>query len=362
MKYIDEFRNKKLIESVASRIRDEADPRRKYRIMEVCGTHTMNIFRFGLKEILPDNIELISGPGCPVCVTPCVYLDKAIWLANLEGVTVAAFGDLLRVPGSRSTLERARASGSSVKIVYSTIDALDMARQDTGREIIFLGIGFETTAPTVAQAILMAKKEGLSNFSVLCGHKTMPEVLTVLAASKGIDIDGFLLPGHVSAIIGIKPYRILAEKFSIGCVVSGFEPLDIMESILMFLRQRSPRIEDQYTRIINPSGNVIARKSISRVFEKVSSEWRGIGIVKKSGLAIRKGFSEFDAEAKFHPTPPGVRETKGCICGAVLKGVARPTDCNLFGHSCTPEHPIGACMVSSEGTCAAYFKYQGVKV
>ncbi|HPM43080.1 MAG TPA: hydrogenase formation protein HypD [Candidatus Omnitrophota bacterium] len=362
MRFVDEFRDKRLIKKIAVEIRAEADPRRHYRFMEVCGTHTMNIFRFGLRDILPSNIELVSGPGCPVCVTPNSYIDKAIWLARQDRLTVAAFGDMFRVPGSYSSLEKEKASGASIKIVYSSLDALALARRHRDREVVFLGVGFETTIPTVAEAIMEARRDKIDNFSVLCGHKTMPEALRALVLDRDMDIHGFLLPGHVSAITGSRPYRFLTADYSKGCVISGFEPIDILQSILMLVRQDRPRLGIQYTRIINEGGNPIARMVMSRVFEPVASEWRGIGAVKNSGLKIRNRFAAFDAERRFNPKPPAARHNRSCICGAVLKGLRKPNDCKLFGKACVPSHPVGACMVSSEGACAAYFKYNDKKV
>ena len=273
MRFVDEFRDRALIDRIASEIRAEADPGRRYRFMEVCGTHTMNIFRFGLRDILPGNIELISGPGCPVCVTPNSYIDKAIWLARQDRVTVAAFGDMFRVPGSYSSLEKEKAAGASIKIVYSSLDALGLARRYRNREIVFLGVGFETTIPTVAEAIMEAWRDKIGNFSVLCGHKTMPEALRALVLDRDIDIDGFLLPGHVSAITGSRPYRFLVDDYSKGCVISGFEPIDILQSILMLIRQDRPRLGIQYTRVINKGGNPAARRVMSRVFGR----WRRNG-------------------------------------------------------------------------------------
>lgn len=362
MKYIDEFRDRHLIEKVARKIRKAADERRKYAFMEVCGTHTMNIFRFGLRRLFPDNIRLISGPGCPVCVTPNIFLDKAINLANLKDVIVATFGDMLKVPGSYSNLEKARAENGSVKAVYSTLDALEIARRNPAKEVVFLGVGFETTSPTVAQSILIAEKEGLRNYSVLSAHKTMPEALEVLVKDKSINIDGFLLPGHVSAVIGAAPYGFLARRYRKRCVIAGFEPLDIMQAVLMLIEQKAPKVEIEYKRIINKDGNALAKAAVRKVFEKSSSVWRGIGEVENSGLKIRKAYSDFDADVKFKFKLKPARERAGCICGDVLKGIKTPVECKLFAKVCNPENPVGSCMVSSEGTCAAYYRYNRVLV
>ncbi len=358
MKYVDEFRDRKLIDKVAEDIRRAVDPDRTYNIMEVCGTHTMSIFRFGLRDILPGNIRLISGPGCPVCVTPNEFIDKAIAIANMKDVIVATFGDMLKVPGTSSSLEKEKAKGCEIRIVYSSLDALDMAGKHKNKKIAFLGIGFETTAPTVAQSMIIAKKRRLKNYSVLCGHKTMPEVMEALVRDKLIKVDFFLLPGHVSAITGTLPYRFLSSKYKKGSVVSGFEPLDILQSILMIVKQARPKVEIQYNRIIRKTGNPLARKSMNRVFEKCSSEWRGIGLVRNSGLKIKRSYREFDAEAKFKPEIDEPKDNIRCFCGYILKGLKTPYDCPSFARTCTPENPIGACMVSSEGTCAAYFKYR----
>lgn len=359
MKYVDEFRDKRLIDKVASQIRHAVEPARSYNIMEVCGTHTMSIFRYGLRDILPENIKLISGPGCPVCVTPNEYIDKAIAIANKKDVIIATFGDMIKVPGSRSSLEKEKARGCSIRIVYSSLDALALAEKNTQKEIVFLGVGFETTAPTVAQSLVIAKHNKMKNYTVLCAHKTMPEVLKELVSDGSMKVDAFLLPGHVSAIIGSKPYGFLSRIYKKNCVISGFEPLDILQSILMIIKQKAPKVEIQYNRVIENSGNPLARKSLTEVFEKCASEWRGLGEVRKSGLKIKRSYKEFDAELKFKPVIKKPRDNAKCFCGHVLKGIKTPYECPSFGRVCTPEDPIGACMVSNEGTCAAYYKYRG---
>ncbi len=356
MKYVDEFRNRGLIAKEAALIKARVD--RQYRFMEVCGTHTMSIFRFGLRQLLPTGIELLSGPGCPVCVTPNGYLDKAIAIAGKNNVIVTTFGDMLRVPGSRSTLEIEKAGGCDIRTVYSTTDALDIAERNPAKEVVFLGVGFETTAPTVAQSIIIAKKNRIGNYSVLSAHKTMPEALGSLAGS-GLNVDGFILPGHVAAITGTSPYRFLAKILKKRCVVSGFEPLDILQSIAILIEQKRPKVEIQYKRIASPGGNPMARAVIYKVFEKCGSIWRGIGNVADSGLKIKKAYEDFDAEIKFRPKVAPPKENKRCRCGDVLKGLITPVECALFAKACAPEHPVGACMVSSEGACAAYYKYKG---
>ncbi|MCX5678815.1 MAG: hydrogenase formation protein HypD [Candidatus Omnitrophica bacterium] len=357
MKYIDEFRDSSLVHRLADRIRAAASHGREYKFMEVCGTHTMAVFRFGLRDLLEPNIKLISGPGCPVCVTPVEYMDRTIAIARLPDVIITTFGDMMRVPGSRSSLYKEKAAGRDVRMVYSTDDALDIAKRNPGKEVVFLGVGFETTVPTVGASIITAARQGIGNYSVLCAHKTMPEALRWLVADSRHGIDGFLLPGHVSAITGMKPYEFLAKEYNTGCVAAGFEPVDILQAILMLVNQSKPRVEIQYKRIITPLGNRLARSMTGMVFEKCSSVWRGIGEVKDSGLKIRREFSGFDAALKFKVKVTPAHENKVCICNMVLKGVKTPLECRLFGKRCTPDNPVGSCMVSSEGTCAAYYKY-----
>lgn len=357
MKYIDEFRDSSLIRRLAGRIRAAADNGREYKFIEVCGTHTMAVFRFGLRDLLEPNIKLISGPGCPVCVTPVEYLDRAIAIAKLPDVIIATFGDMMRVPGSHSSLYKEKADGRDVRMAYSTDDALAIAKRNPGKEVVFLGVGFETTAPTVAASIITARQHGIDNYSVLCAHKTMPEALRWLMADGDIGIDGFLLPGHVSAITGMKPYEFLAKEYNARCVAAGFEPVDILQAILMLVNQKRPKVEVQYKRIVTPLGNRLARKMTDLVFEKCPSVWRGIGEVKNSGLKIRKEFSRFDAALKFKVKTPPAHENKACICSMVLKGVKTPLECRLFGKKCAPDNPVGSCMVSAEGTCGAYYKY-----
>jgi hydrogenase expression/formation protein HypD len=357
MKYVDEFRDKRLIEKVACQICEAARTGRGYRFMEVCGTHTMSIFRFGLKDLLPDNIKLLSGPGCPVCVTPNSFIDKAIALSKMENVIIATFGDMFRVPGSHSSLEKEKARGATIKMVYSTEDALAIAKAKKNKEIVFLGVGFETTIPTVACSIVEAYAKGINNYSVLCGHKTMPKALEALVGGKNISVDGFILPGHVSAVIGTHPYEFLARRYNRRCVVSGFEPLDIVQSILMLINQGTSKVEIQYTRIMDSGGNLLARKVMDEVFGKATSEWRGMGNIDGSGLKIKPRYKRFDAERKFSINVKGPVENRNCRCGEVLQGLVEPTACRLFGRICTPENPVGACMVSGEGACAAHYRY-----
>jgi hydrogenase expression/formation protein HypD len=328
--------------------------------MEVCGTHTMAIFRHGLRRVMPENLRLVSGPGCPVCVTPNGTIDRAIALCRIPGVVIATFGDMVRVPGSSSSLELEQTRGARVRVVYSPLDAVKMAEAQPGAQVVFLGVGFETTAPTVAAAILEARKRGLRNFSVLVAHKTMPQAMRALVASGDVALDGFLCPGHVSTIIGSEPYRFLAEEFGKACVIAGFEPLDIVEAIWMLVKQVKqgrPRVEIQYRRAVRPEGNPKALETLHRVFEPCDAEWRGLGWIPGSGLRLREEFREFDAEHRFPLEVEPPRQQAGCRCGDVLKGTVEPEACPLFAKVCTPETPVGPCMVSSEGTCAAVFRY-----
>lgn len=345
---------KKAIEMI-----DILNPGTQFNIMEVCGSHTMAISKYGLRQIMPRNIRLISGPGCPVCVTAQNEIDSIIELAN-KNVTIATFGDLIRVPGNKSSLQEERAAGRDVKVFYSPIDALQYARENPTKEVVFIGIGFETTIPTVAVTIEKAKTENIKNYSVYCLHKTMPEALRTLLVG-GSNVQGFLLPGHVSTITGMGIYKFLADDFGVGGVISGFEAKDILMSIIMLLKNyKKPSIEIQYKRVVKAEGNIEAQKMIDEIFEPCSSTWRGLGEIKGSGLKINNKYSDFDAALKFDIKPVGENiEIKGCRCGDVLKGFIIPHECPLFGKLCTPENPVGPCMVSSEGSCAAFYKYGG---
>ncbi|WP_415853193.1 hydrogenase formation protein HypD [Thermoanaerobacter kivui] len=341
----------------AKEIIDILNPGMQFNIMEVCGSHTMAISKYGLRQILPKNIRLISGPGCPVCVTAQNEIDSVIELAN-KNVVIATFGDLIRVPGNKSSLQAERAAGKDVKVFYSPLDALEYAEKNPSKEVVFIGIGFETTIPTVAVTIKEAEEKNIKNYSVYCLHKTMPEALRALLEG-GSKVQGFLLPGHVSAITGSKIYKFLAEEFGVGGVISGFEALDILMSIIMLLKNyKSPSIEIQYKRVVREEGNVEAQKIIEEIFEPCDSTWRGLGEIKGSGLKIKDKYKDFDAALKFDIKP--IREEieiKGCRCGDVLKGNIYPNECPLFGRVCTSENPVGPCMVSSEGSCAAFYKY-----
>ncbi|MDP8217179.1 MAG: hydrogenase formation protein HypD [Candidatus Theseobacter exili] len=336
------------------------------KFMEVCGTHTMSAFRSGLRSLLPESISLLSGPGCPVCVTPNEYLDKAIAISRLPGSVIATFRDMIRVPSSESSLEIERAKGADIKVVYSPLDALAYANSNPEKKIVFLGVVFETTAPTVAWTIREAAKKNISNYSVLCTHKTMPWAMDGLLMGGDVQIDGFLCPGHVSVIIGSNAYKFLTDKFGIPCVISGFEAFDMIASIEMLLKQLVSNcavVENQYSRSVTPEGNLSALSLLDEVFEPCDIAWRGLGIIPKSGLRIREKFFKYDADMIFSDIdlPKSIQE-KGCICGDVLRGTRTPLDCLLFSKKCTPDSPLGACMVSSEGTCSAYYKYRGDSV
>lgn len=320
----------------------------------------MAIQRFGLPSLLPSNIRLVSGPGCPVCVSSQHFIDTAMAYSKIPGVIVTTYGDLIRVPGSATSLEKERANGSDIRIVYSVLESLETAKCNPDKSIIFLGIGFETTAPLTAAAIVKAKQEKITNFSVLSAHKVMPPVMKALVA-EGVKIDGFIAPGHVSAITGTAIYNDLATVCGLGVVISGFEPVDMMQAVLMLAIQietNSPKVEIQYQRVVQAEGNLKAQQLLSEVFELRDDQWRGLGTIALSGLRIRDDYSEFDAEKQFTVDVPESTEPKGCICGQILKGLKTPVDCGLFGKKCTPTDPVGACMVSGEGTCATYYKYR----
>lgn len=329
-------------------------------LMEVCGTHTVAIARNGLRTMMPEGIRLASGPGCPVCVTSNKDIDTVIALSRVPGVTIATFGDMTRVPGSTSSLLKEQAQGRSINIVYSPLDALTLAKENPDEQIVFVGVGFETTTPLVAMAIKRAKAMGLKNFSVFVAHKNMPGALETIVADPALKIDALILPGHVSTIIGVKPYEFLAQKYGIPGVITGFEPVDVLQGIAMIMRQLHEgraEIEIAYSRGVMKEGNPVALAAIEEVFEKVDATWRGLGVIPGSGYAIRDEYKEFDAFARFSPEVEPTQEPKGCRCGDVLRGIMAPNECPLFRKVCTPENPIGPCMVSSEGSCAAYFKY-----
>jgi len=357
-RYINEFRDAALVRHLADRIREVS--RKPACFMEVCGSHTMAIHKSGIKALLPGNIRLLSGPGCPVCVSSLPFIDHAITLARLPEIIMTTYGDLVRVPGTSSSLEKEKAGGSDIRIVYSVLDALQIAKANPDRQVVFLGIGFETTAPSSAAVILEAERLTCKNFTLLSSHKIMPPALEILASGDN-HIDGFLAPGHVSAITGLGIYRGLAEKHHRAVVVSGFEPVDILQAILMLARQVESgtfQVENEYTRVVKPGGNIRAQAVMNRVFITADAEWRGLGVIKASGLVIREEFADFDAARRFRITIPESRYPEGCICGDILAGKKAPADCRLFSKVCTPMNPVGACMVSSEGSCSAFYKYR----
>ena len=359
MDYQDDFRNKDLAGGLIERIHSLAGDLGTVKLMEVCGSHTMAICRYGIRQLLPENLMLLSGPGCPVCVTPGNYIDKAVALARLPDVIVTTFGDMFRVPGSTSSLENEKANGAAVEVVFSPMDSVEMARDNPDKRVVFLGIGFETTIPAVAVAIKEAHSQGLRNHFVLCGHKTMPNALRALVEG-GTQVNGFICPGHVSAIIGTRPYEFLPQQHGIGCVITGFEPLDIVQGIHMLLAQIAdgiPAAENQYTRLVRPEGNKVGQAMIAEVFDPADVEWRGLGVIPESGLRIKEEFAASDAERNIEFTPEPTVEKKGCKCGDILQGIKTPGDCPLFGIHCTPTAPVGPCMVSNEGCCGAAYKY-----
>jgi len=329
-------------------------------IMEVCGTHTMAIHRAGIPSLLPDGLTLLSGPGCPVCVTPVSYIETALAMAREHDVVLATFGDMVRVPGDSGSLSSLRSDGYGVEIVYSPIGALELARNNPDRNVVFLAVGFETTAPAVAASVLEAAEEKIDNFTILSAHKLIMPALELLVSDESSLIDGFILPGHVSVVLGSEPYRKIAEEFSRACVITGFETADIIQGILMLVEQvekKDYRVEIQYRRVVKPGGNPHARAFIERVFEPIDTEWRGFGSIPGSGLGLRDEFSEFDAGRRFPVAVEEPARDTGCRCGEVLMGRITPRECPLFGAACIPLHPVGPCMVSGEGTCAAYYKY-----
>lgn len=368
MKYIEEFRRHDLAQQLAAAISKAVDPDRSYNLMEFCGGHTHAIFRYGVQDLMPANVKFVHGPGCPVCVLPIGRIDNAIQLVEQQDAILCTYGDMLRVPASgRKSLLRVKASGGDVRMVYSTQDALRIARDNPDREVVFFAIGFETTTPPSAVAIKQAQAEGLENFSVFCNHVLTPAAIQNILESPEVremgtvSIDGFFGPSHVSSIIGSRPYEFFAEEFQRPVVIAGFEPLDVMQSALMLIRQLNAgrhEVENEYTRVVTREGNTRAQSLVAEVFElRRVFEWRGLGLVPYSALQIKQPFAAFDAEKRFEV--PGIQasDVKGCECPRILRGVKKPTDCKLFGTVCTPENPMGSCMVSSEGACAAYWSY-----
>lgn len=366
MKYVKEFRDPHKAQGLVREI-DKLSKQLGHtsehplKIMEVCGGHTHSIFKYGIEEVLPENVELIHGPGCPVCVMPRGRLDDAIALAEYPNVIFATFGDAMRVPGSKKSLLQAKAQGADIRMVYSPLDSLEIARQNPDKEVIFFAIGFETTAPSTALTILQAEAEGIENFSIFSNHVLVVPALEALLSNPDLELQGFVGPGHVSMVIGTEPYRVISEKYQKPMVVSGFEPLDILQSIWMLLQQMVGgrcEVENQYSRVVKAGGNRVALEAMGKVFEvRDEFEWRGLGEISESGLKITESYACFDAEIKFCVPNKKVADAAACQCGEILKGVLKPWQCKVFGTGCTPDNPIGTCMVSSEGACAAYYKY-----
>ena len=362
MKFADEFRDAEMVREIARRIEELSGS--PARIMEVCGTHTMSAARFGLKSLLPEDVKLVSGPGCPVCVTDQTDIDAFLALGSDSRNVLASFGDMLRVPGTETSLEKLRAEGADVRIVYSPLDAVDLAEKHVDRNVVFFGVGFETTMPTVAVALLAARERNLGNFSVLCVHKTMPSALRALLESGEMAVAGLLCPGHVTTIIGAQAYEFIPREFGIPCAVTGFEPVDMMLGIEAILRQISEdraRVDNVYTRAVRENANPRAKELLDKVFEPCDARWRGLGVIPGSGVRIREEYADLDASKRFaeaFENLPAVHRTP-CRCGDVLRGAIEPLDCAQFGTACTPLQPLGPCMVSSEGACAAAYRYGG---
>jgi hydrogenase expression/formation protein HypD len=361
MKYVDEFRDAELGRVLAAEILATVEPCRHYKVMEVCGGHTHTIYKYGVDDLLPENVELVHGPGCPVCVIPMGRVDDGIAVARRPEVIFTCFGDMLRVPGGNGTLLDAKADGADVRMVYSPLDALRLARENPDREVVFFAIGFETTAPSTALTLMRAKAERVPNFFCLSNHVTIVPPLRALLESPDLRLDGFIGPGHVCTVVGARPFEFLPHDYGKPVVISGFEPLDLLQSVYMVLRQLAEgrcEVENQYTRVVPYDGNPQALRVLAEVFElRPHFEWRGLGFISHSGLRLSERYADFDAELRYEV--PGVRvaDPKACQCGEVLKGVIKPWECKVFGTACTPERPIGTCMVSSEGACAAYYNY-----
>ena len=366
LKFLDEFRDPALAQRLAAAIHAEVDPARTYRFMEFCGGHTHAIFRYGIAQLMPPNLRFIHGPGCPVCVLPMARLDHALALATEHGVTLCSYGDLLRVPASkRRSLLKIKAEGADIRVIYSTQDALQIARANPDRQIVLFAIGFETTTPPTAVALQVARAERLRNFSVFCNHVLTPAALRCIlgdAAPNRVQLDGILGPSHVSAVIGTHPYDFVAQEYQLPVVVTGFEPLDVLQAVLLLVRQCNAgrcAVENQYTRAVTAEGNRKAQALMAAAFDiRKKFEWRGLGELPHSGLQLATDFADFDAEQRFAVTLGATKEIAGCECPAILRGMKQPPECKLFGRVCRPENPLGACMVSSEGACAAYWRYR----
>jgi hydrogenase expression/formation protein HypD len=358
LKHLEEYRDSAIAEKLIERITNTI--KHDVRLMEVCGTHTVSIFRSGIRSVLPRAISLLSGPGCPVCVTDQKEIDAFIELTRMDDVIITTFGDLMRVPGTKSSLLKQRAEGRDIRIVYSTFDALEIARKNPAQKVVFLGVGFETTAPTIAAAIFSAAQTDVNNFSVISAHKLVPPALMALTASENVQIDGFLLPGHVSVIIGLKAYQPFFKRHRIPCVIAGFEPADILQAIGVLgeqIESGRPALTNAYPRAVTPEGNTKAQELLEDVFRPADVSWRAMGVIPQSGLKIRKKYERYDAETIFDIQVTESEDPKGCACGEILIGLKTPPECPLYKTVCTPIDPVGPCMVSTEGTCAAYYKY-----
>ncbi len=357
MKYIDEYRNKELAQKILEEIR--AISVKNISLMEVCGGHTMAIQKFGIPSLLPENITLLSGPGCPVCVSSKKFIDQSIAYSRLKDVIITTYGDLIRVPGSSSTLRKEIGKGADIRIVFSILDAIKIAKDNAEKRVIFIGIGFETTAPSSAAGIINASKEKLDNFFLYSSHKIMPPAMKALI-DEGVKINGYIAPGHVSTITGSGIYNDISDKYGLGCVISGFEPLDMLQSIYMLVKQfedGDPKVEIQYSRAVKPEGNQKALAMLDEVFDLRDDWWRGLGVLKNSGLYLNDKYSSYDAEKAIEVEVEETADDKGCICGEILKGLKSPRDCKLFDKACSPTNPVGACMVSHEGACHAHYRY-----
>ncbi|MCX8117027.1 MAG: hydrogenase formation protein HypD [Desulfobacterota bacterium] len=357
MKFIDEFRDGDLARGILKRI--EKTSKRPVQLMEVCGTHTVSIFRSGLRNLLPEQVRLLSGPGCPVCVTPNQDIDLGLALARQNGTILLTFGDMMKVPGSRSSLQKEKAEGRDIRMIYSSLDLIRIARENPTRRVVFFAIGFETTTPTISVAIRKAKEEGIRNLFILNSQKRIPPALSALLKSNRVKVDGFLLPGHVSTILGVNPYRFIVKEFGKACVIAGFEPLDILQGIYMLLRQieeERPEVEIQYRRVVEEDGNARAREAIAEVFEVDGALWRGLGPIPESGYRFKEAYADLDARSFDIEVEPSIEHPE-CLCGEVIQGVRSPLECRLFGTVCHPEEPVGPCMVSFEGTCHTYYRF-----
>ena len=356
--YTQEFKDPEISKALVARIREQN--KKPLRLMEVCGTHTMAIFRYGIRSVLPDTITLLSGPGCPVCVTAQKDIDAYVMLARRPDVILTTFGDLMKVPGSGSSLAGEKANGADVRMIYSIFDALTIAKENPNKEVVFCAVGFETTIPTIAGAVLTAKAQGIDNFSIYSANKLTPPALAALMETDGVEIDGFILPGHVSVITGLDAFAPIFEKYRIPSVITGFEPVDILKAVLRLVEQnesKNPRLVNAYPRAVADAGNPKARAIMDQVFEKIDALWRGIGNIPDSGMVLRESFYKFNAARKFELLIPDTCEPAGCECGRILMGLKRPDQCRLYKKACTPMHPVGPCMVSSEGACGAFYKY-----